>query len=198
MFTINMAFCEKHSELCTLCTFLSMPVNLPWFFSVFSAFVLLKQQYNELGLRNEENNYATTWLCPASSYFKDYITLLFLISLPCTQQAAVISGVQFTKSWSKGVLVCGLQFGTAGNPRCTLCGLCAERLAASASTPPTAPELGKEGLSSTGHAVPVLQYSSSSARASLRIPAWSHLEAWQVQLLAGSRPTSPPLRVSGC
>lgn len=108
-------------------------------------------------------------------------------------------GSTLRKAGAKGSwFVDNRQFGTAGNPRCTLCGLCAERLAASASTPPTAPELGKEGLSSSGHAVPVLQYSSSSARASLRIPAWSHLEAWQVQLLAGSRPTSPPLRVPWC
>lgn len=48
---------------------------------------------------------------------------------------------------------------------------------------------GKRGLSSTGHAVLVLKYSSMAQ------PAWgsagSHLEAWQLQLLAGLWLTSP-------
>lgn len=60
MFTLDKAFCEMHSSLCTSCTFLSIHVNSPQFFSQYGALGLLKQQCNELGLRNEENNYATT------------------------------------------------------------------------------------------------------------------------------------------
>lgn len=55
---------------------------------------------------------------------------------------------------------------------------------------------GRRGLSSTGHAVLVLQHSSMAQ------PAWgragSHRRAWQLQLLAGSWPTLPALRVWWC
>lgn len=72
-------------------------------FSVHSAFVLLKQQYNELGLRNEENNYVTTWLCPASSYFKDYMMLLFLKSLfPVLNMRLSFWGSGLQKAGGKG------------------------------------------------------------------------------------------------
>ena len=132
------------------------------------------------------------------------ITLHFcfksLYPVPNRQLSFQGSGLQkagATGSWFVG----NREFGIAGNPRCSPCGLRAESLPASASTPPMAPgRRAREGGCQTARGTLncFCNTSGASAPEAAGGPAWSHLEAWQIQLLAGSWPTSPPLRVSWC
>lgn len=101
--------------------------------------------------------------------------------LPCLDSVIVISGGWFINSWSKGVLDIR-EVSTAGNPCCwdSHC---------QCHTPATVQgrRQGRRELSITLHMDLVLQYSNSTW-ASMRTPTWSHLEAWQLQFLAGWQP----------
>lgn len=145
-----------------------------YFFSVYSAFVLLKQQYNELSLRNEENNYATTWLGPASCYFKHCITLLFFnCSVLYPRRGCYFGGLIYVKLEQRdaGLLITeGLAlWAILREPWLSTWAPCQEAYCQCQHTTCSRrwESFGQRGWAAWGRLVMVLQH-SSGAQASLR------------------------------